>query len=71
MEQQLRQRSEREDQLNHANAQIRACLDASHTGMMIADDQHIIRYANHAVIDMYAGSSRPCARPSPISMRTA
>ena len=52
MEQQLRQRREREDQLNHANAQIRASLDASHTGMMIADDQHIIRYANHAVIDM-------------------
>ena len=52
MENELRQRIQHEERLNAENAQIRTALDTSHTGMMIADNQHIIRYANRAVLDM-------------------
>ena len=52
MDVQLREHNQRERELNLENAQIRASLDASHTGMMIADSQHIIRYANRAVLSM-------------------
>ena len=34
------------------NASICAALDVSRTGMMIADENHIIRYANQAVLQM-------------------
>ena len=46
----LLQRRQREQALHQENAQIRASLDASRTGMMIADDQHIIRYVNRSVV---------------------
>lgn len=40
----------RERQANEHNARTRVALDASRTGMMIADEQHIIRYANRSVL---------------------
>jgi Signal transduction histidine kinase regulating citrate/malate metabolism len=52
MQHDLQARNAREQVLNQANAQIRASLDASRTGMMIADEKHIIRYANRAVLQM-------------------
>ncbi|KRG44510.1 chemotaxis protein [Stenotrophomonas pictorum JCM 9942] len=50
MDTQLRAQRAQEQALNHENAQIRASLDASRTGMMIADDDHIIRYVNRSVV---------------------
>ncbi len=50
MHAQLDQRRAQEQALHDENTQIRASLDASRTGMMIADDQHIIRYVNHSVV---------------------
>ncbi|PSD23284.1 hypothetical protein C7E12_22435, partial [Stenotrophomonas maltophilia] len=32
------------------NAQIRQALDASRTAMMIADNDHVIRYVNRSVV---------------------
>jgi methyl-accepting chemotaxis protein len=52
MSAQIHERRVREDGLNHENAQIRASLDASRTGMMIADDQHVIRYVNASVLKL-------------------
>ena len=40
----------REQALHQENMQIRASLDASRTGMMIADHDHIIRYVNRSVV---------------------
>jgi methyl-accepting chemotaxis protein len=48
----LHERNVRERELSNHNAQIRASLDVSRTGMMIADEEHIIRYANQAVLQM-------------------
>ena len=50
MQVQLQQRQQLEQALHHENAQIRASLDASRTGMMIADNEHIIRYVNRSVV---------------------
>ncbi len=50
MRSQLQARQQREQTLHDENTQIRASLDASRTGMMIADSQHIIRYVNRSVV---------------------
>ena len=50
MRNQLGERRRQEDALHHENTQIRASLDASRTGMMIADNEHIIRYVNRSVV---------------------
>jgi len=50
MRNQLGERHRQEDALNRENTQIRASLDASRTGMMIADNEHIIRYVNRSVV---------------------
>ncbi|MGH8053652.1 MAG: methyl-accepting chemotaxis protein [Stenotrophomonas sp.] len=50
MQAQLQERQQHEHALHSENVRIRASLDASRTGMMIADDQHIIRYVNHSVV---------------------
>ena len=50
MRHQLAQRHQQETALHHENTQIRASLDASRTGMMIADNEHIIRYVNRSVV---------------------
>jgi methyl-accepting chemotaxis protein len=41
---------ERDDAGHQHDAQIRQALDVSRTAMMIADNDHVIRYVNHAVI---------------------
>ncbi|WP_312238927.1 methyl-accepting chemotaxis protein [Stenotrophomonas sp.] len=41
---------ERDEAGHQHNAQIRQALDVSRTAMMIADNDHVIRYVNHAVI---------------------
>ncbi|HEX7991356.1 MAG TPA: PAS domain-containing protein, partial [Stenotrophomonas sp.] len=46
----LAQRQQQDTALHHENSQIRASLDASRTGMMIADNEHIIRYVNRSVV---------------------
>jgi len=46
----LAQRQQQDAALHHENSQIRASLDASRTGMMIADNEHIIRYVNRSVV---------------------
>ncbi|SEU09254.1 methyl-accepting chemotaxis protein [Stenotrophomonas indicatrix] len=40
----------REAEANAENAQIRQALDASRTAMMIADNDHVIRYVNRSVV---------------------
>ncbi|MCD9085279.1 methyl-accepting chemotaxis protein [Stenotrophomonas sp. SY1] len=50
MQAQLHERQQRDQAAHEENSQIRASLDASRTGMMIADNQHIIRYVNHSVV---------------------
>ena len=40
----------REAAANAENAQIRQALDASRTAMMIADNDHVIRYVNRSVV---------------------
>jgi methyl-accepting chemotaxis protein len=50
MQAQLHERQQRDQAAHEENSQIRASLDASRTGMMIADNQHIIRYMNHSVV---------------------
>ncbi|KRG64096.1 hypothetical protein ABB27_16885, partial [Stenotrophomonas terrae] len=50
MRNQLGERHRQEEALHHENTQIRASLDASRTGMMIADNEHIIRYVNRSVV---------------------
>ena len=50
MQDNLHRRQQSEKALNLENAQIRSSLDASRTGMMIADADHIIRYANRSVL---------------------
>ena len=50
MQAQLQARRELEQTLHDENTKIRASLDASRTGMMIADNDHIIRYVNHSVV---------------------
>ena len=50
MRTQLEQKQQQEAALHHENIQIRASLDASRTGMMIADNEHIIRYVNRSVV---------------------
>ena len=52
MSAQIHDRRRRETALNAENAHIRASLDASRTGMMIADEQHIIRYVNNSVLTL-------------------
>jgi len=47
---QLQQRAQQAQTLHDENARIRASLDASRTGMMIADNDHIIRYVNRSVV---------------------
>jgi len=46
----LRQRLQQQHALHEENSQVRASLDASRTGMMIADNDHIIRYVNRSVV---------------------
>ena len=46
----LQQRQQQEQAQHDENSQIRASLDASRTGMMIADNDHIIRYVNRSVV---------------------
>lgn len=49
MQQLLLQRHDQEQRLNQRNATVLAALDASRTGMMITDSQHLVRYANPAL----------------------
>ncbi|MEA5667893.1 methyl-accepting chemotaxis protein [Stenotrophomonas sp. MH1] len=46
----VQQRWQQEQAMHQENAQIRASLDTSRTGMMIADNDHIIRYVNRSVV---------------------
>ncbi len=48
----IQMRQQQAQALNHENAQIRASLDASRTGMMIADENHVIRYVNRSVVTL-------------------
>ncbi|MGV8960156.1 MAG: methyl-accepting chemotaxis protein [Stenotrophomonas sp.] len=52
MNAQLQARRAQEGALHDENAQIRVSLDASRTGMMIADEDHIIRYVNRSVVTL-------------------
>ena len=47
---QIQERSDRERVANEANARTRVALDVSRTAMMIADEEHVIRYVNHSVV---------------------
>ncbi len=50
MQARVRQRAAQEQAAHAENAQIRASLDTSRTAMMIADNDHIIRYVNRSVV---------------------
>ena len=50
MQARVRQRAALEQATHAENAQIRASLDTSRTAMMIADNDHIIRYVNRSVV---------------------
>ena len=50
MDTQLQERQQREREGNVANAQVRLALDVSRTAVMIADNDHIIRYVNRSVL---------------------
>ncbi len=52
---QLQARQTAERKVARTNASIRSALDASSTGMMITDADHVIRYANRSVIAMLQG----------------
>ncbi len=54
----------REAEAHAENAQIRQALDASRTAMMIADNDHVIRYVNRSVVACCVTSRQRCARPS-------
>lgn len=49
MQQQLQERQQREHELNQRNGRIRAALDASRDGFLIADAEHRTVYANPAL----------------------
>ncbi|WP_421571010.1 methyl-accepting chemotaxis protein [Stenotrophomonas sp. PD6] len=48
----LQQQVERDAITHRADAQVRQSLDVSRTAMMIADDDHVIRYVNRAVVEL-------------------
>ena len=52
MSAQIRQREQAEREANENNARTRVALDVSRTGMMIADEDHVIRYANRSVVEL-------------------
>ncbi|MHC1653039.1 methyl-accepting chemotaxis protein [Stenotrophomonas maltophilia] len=50
---------------NAENAQIRQALDASRTAMMIADNDHVIRYVNRSVVALLRNQQAPLREAFP------
>ncbi len=49
---QIQERGERERASNEFNARTRVAVDASRTAIMIADDEHVIRYVNRSLVEL-------------------
>jgi len=56
---------DKERAINEHNARTRVALDVSRTGLMITDEHHVIRYANHAVLDMLRNQQEQLRRQFP------
>ncbi|WP_295579919.1 methyl-accepting chemotaxis protein [Stenotrophomonas maltophilia] len=56
---------DREAAANAENAQIRQALDVSRTAMMIADNDHVIRYVNRSVVALLRKQQAPLREAFP------